>query len=152
MVYDIARPKPRASGFGISYDRRPYGRFWFVSGEKRMSYFSEDELKCQHCGKYKFDEGVLKILNAIRREFGPMPVTSGYRCVDHPIEAKKQQPGAHCTGKAVDIGVSRGDAYKLIEVAMAHGCPRIGVNQRGEGRFVHLDWDYERPYPAIWSY
>ena len=53
-----------------------------------MNYFSEDELKCQHCGKYKFDEGVLKILNAIRREFGPMPVNSGYRCVDHPIEAK----------------------------------------------------------------
>ena len=117
-----------------------------------MSYFSEDELKCQHCGKYKFDDGVLKILNAIRRKFGPMPVNSGYRCVDHPIEAKKQQPGAHCTGKAVDIGVSRGDAYKLIEVALAHGCPRIGVNQKGEGRFVHLDWDYDRPYPTVWSY
>lgn len=135
-----------------------YGRhdgcFWavFRAGQEGVNYFSEDELKCQHCGKYKFDEGVLKILNAIRREFGPMPVNSGYRCVDHPIEAKKQQPGAHCTGKAVDIGVSRGDAYKLIEVALAHGCPRIGVNQKGEGRFVHLDWDYDRPYPTVWSY
>lgn len=117
-----------------------------------MNYFSEDELRCQHSGEYKFDADVLKILNAIRKEFGPMPVTSGYRCPEHPIEAKKQKPGAHTTGKAVDIGVSRANAYKLIEVALAHGCPRIGVNQRGEGRFVHLDWDYDRPYPTVWSY
>lgn len=117
-----------------------------------MSYFSEQELACQHCGEYKFDEGVLKILNAIRREYGPMPVTSGYRCPQHPIEAAKTRLGAHTTGKAVDIGVDRDRAYRLLEVALAHGCPRVGVNQRAEGRFIHLDWDYERPYPTIWSY
>lgn len=117
-----------------------------------MNYFSEDELRCQHSGEYKFDSDVLKILNAIRKEFGPMPVTSGYRCREHPIEAAKERPGAHTTGKAVDIGVSRDDAYRLITVAVGHGCPRIGVNQKGSGRFIHLDWDYERPYPTIWSY
>ena len=117
-----------------------------------MSYFSEQELACQHCGKYHFDADVLKILNSIRREFGPMPVTSGYRCIEHPIEASKSSPGAHTTGKAVDIGVSRGDAYKLLEVALGHGCPRVGINQKGQARFIHLDWDYDRPYPTIWSY
>mgnify|MGYP001160067841 FL=1 len=117
-----------------------------------MNYFSEDELRCQHSGEYIFDKDVLKILNAIRKEFGPMPVTSGYRCPEHPIEAAKERVGAHTTGKAVDIGVSRKDAYRLIHVALQHGCPRIGVNQRGDSRFLHLDWDYERPYPTIWSY
>ncbi len=120
------------------------------------NYFSVDELKCTHTGEYFFDDDVLKILNAIRAEFGPMIVTSGCRAPSHPIEAAKEAAGrplgAHCSGKAVDIGVSRDDAYRLIETALAHGCPRIGVNQKGSGRFIHLDWDYTRPYPTIWSY
>lgn len=123
-----------------------------------MNYFSEDELRCKcGCEEYYFDEAVLDTLNSIRRDCGfPLPVSSGYRCPDHPIEAAKEASGrpigAHCTGKAVDIGVERERAHRLIESALAHGCPRIGVNQRGGGRFIHLDWDYTRPHPTVWSY
>ena len=35
-----------------------------------MSYFTKEELSCQHCGAYKFDEEFLKVLNNIREECG----------------------------------------------------------------------------------
>lgn len=123
-----------------------------------MSYFSDDELRCKcGCGNLLFDDEVREKLDAIREAVGfPMPVTSGYRCPDHPIEAAKEARGrpvgAHCSGKAVDIGVERERAHRLIQTALEHNCPRIGVNQRGDGRFIHLDWDYTRPNPTIWSY
>lgn len=118
-----------------------------------MSYFSEKELSCQHCGEYKFDSEFLELLNRIRVDCGfPLPVSSGYRCPEHPIEAAKSVAGAHSSGKAVDIGVSGREAHKLLKVAMSAGVPRIGVNQKGGSRFIHLDWDGSLPTPSIWSY
>jgi len=118
-----------------------------------MNYFSKDELKCKHCGEYKFNEDFLGLLNSIRSDCGfPLPVSSGYRCPNHPIEASKKRAGAHTTGMAVDIVVSHERAHKLLQVALEHGIPRIGVNQKGNERFIHLDWDMSLPHPTIWSY
>ena len=127
-----------------------------------MSYFSDDELRCKcGCGQLgpngQFDPHALEQLNKIREEVGfALPVTSGYRCANHPIEADKRRAGrpvgAHTTGKAVDIGVSGKDAHRLCAVAVINDVPRIGVNQKGSARFIHLDWDLSRPNPTIWSY
>jgi len=119
-----------------------------------MNYFSEQELSCQHCGAYKFDEEFLKVLNNIREECGfPFIVSSGYRCPEHPIEAAKDRAGSHTTGCAIDLSVRGKKALKVLEVAMKHGIKRIGVNQKGKGRFIHLDMaEDEFPSPAIWSY
>ena len=117
-------------------------------------YFTADELSCQHCGKEKFDKDFLKVLNALREDCDfPFPVTSGYRCAEHPIELMKSKgPGAHTTGKAIDIGVSGAKALTVIKKALEHGIHRIGVNQKGTGRFIHLDMAEDYPSPAIWSY
>jgi uncharacterized protein YcbK (DUF882 family) len=119
-----------------------------------MSYFTKEELSCQHCGAYKFDEEFLKVLNNIREECGfAFVISSGYRCVEHPIEASKSRVGTHTTGCAVDIAVSGDKALKVLEVAIKHGIKRIGVNQKGKGRFIHLDIAEETfTSPAIWSY
>lgn len=125
------------------------------------NYFSKEELACKHClaqGKsvddsYFFDGEFIELLNRIRADCGfALPVSSGYRCARHPIEAAKKRPGAHSSGRAVDIAVSGNLAYKLISVAIAHGVPRIGVNQKGDSRFIHLDWDVTLPGPTVWSY
>ena len=95
-------------------------------------------------------------LQDLRDSFGkPMRVTSGYRCPDHPIEARKDKVGAHAHGRAVDIAVRGPDAYALIMLAMRQGWQGIGVQQKGDVRFIHLDdltakegW----PRPTIWSY
>lgn len=118
-----------------------------------MNYFSDDELKCQHCGGLVFDDEFKRILNGIRHDCGfALPVSSGYRCPDHPIEVAKESAGAHCSGKAVDIAVSGQKAFRLLQVAIQHNVPRIGINQKGKSRFIHLDNDLDLPYPRIWSY
>lgn len=118
-----------------------------------MRYFTEEELACQHCGKRNMDGDFMELMDSIRAMAGfPFVVTSGYRCPDHPIEANKSAPGAHTTGKAIDIAVKGHRALRLIELAQQAGIQRIGVNQKGNGRFIHLDVCDDRPSPAIWSY
>ena len=118
--------------------------------------FSRSELACQHCGRAEMDDDFLWRLQDLREAYGkPMRITSGYRCPDHPIEAGKTKPGAHASGRAVDVAVSRSEAYALLRLAMRMGFTGVGVQQKGDGRFIHLDdltskegW----PRPTIWSY
>lgn len=95
-------------------------------------------------------------LDVLRKMYGkPLHVTSGYRCPNHPIEAKKASPGAHTTGKACDLGVDREDAYTILQLAFTLGFKRIGVNQKGNGRFIHIDTATAEdgfPEPTVWSY
>ena len=122
-------------------------------------YFSEEELACSHCGVASMDKGFLDRLDLLRESFGPIKITSAYRCQDHPIEKKKRLgPGAHNTGQAVDIAVSRGDAYRLLELVF-RSYPSdtwyftgVGINQKGEGRFIHLDSITDGVRPTVWSY
>jgi|TARA_B110000240_G_C13323682_1_gene378241 zinc D-Ala-D-Ala carboxypeptidase len=121
-----------------------------------MNYFTPEELQCQHTGDHGIQPEFLAKLNAIRHECGfPFTITSGYRAPKHPIEARKTTPGAHATGRAVDIGVRGNRALQIIEVALKHGITGVGVNQKGGARFIHLD-DLEPtghfPRPTIWSY
>lgn len=118
------------------------------------NYFSEEELACQHCGKYGTPPDFLELLNEIRRTYNrPMVISSGYRCPDHPIEAAKDKPGSHASGRAVDVLVAGEDALDLIVAAKLNGICRIGVKQKGDwnSRFIHLDDDSSLPN-ALWSY
>ena len=120
-------------------------------------YFSESEMACQHCGASNMDAEFMDALDSLREAYGkPLVVNSGYRCPEHPIEARKARAGAHTTGKAVDLSVDRGEAYELLKLAIATGkFTGIGIQQKGSGRFIHLDTCEEpemSPRPTIWSY
>ena len=56
---------------------------------------------------------------------------------------------------AVDILVSHEKALEVLYKGIEHGFTGVGVNQKGNGRFIHLDIaenkDYQ-PRPHIWSY
>jgi zinc D-Ala-D-Ala carboxypeptidase len=116
--------------------------------------FSAKEFDCQHCGKNEMKSEFMGKLQALRMRYGkPMKITSGYRCPEHPIEAKKEKPGAHASGLACDVGVNGQQAYELMKDAFALGFTGIGVSQKGSGpRFIHLDMLEEAPRPNIWSY
>jgi len=121
--------------------------------------FSEEEFKCSHCGACEMDADALSKLQLLRISYNkPMRITSGYRCPEHPIEAARTARGgvgAHTTGKAFDIAVDRGDAHKLLKLAMSFNFSGIGVQQKGDGRFIHLDTvkNHDKiPRPTIWSY
>jgi len=58
----------------------------------------------------------------------------------------------HNMGIACDVAVQGGDAYNILRLAFAYGFTGIGVNQKGGGRFIHLDTWREPPRPNVWSY
>ena len=116
--------------------------------------FTPKEMRCQHCGADGIKPELMNALQKLREVYGkPMRVTSGYRCPQHPIEAKKASPGAHASGLAVDIGVEGAEAYQVMKLAFELGFTGIGVNQKGTGRFIHLDVaGAPFPRPTVWSY
>ena len=126
--------------------------------KEKLNYFKPKELKCKATGEEGFDKDFLETLNAIRHECGfSFALSSAYRSPQHPIEARKESGllGAHTTGKAVDILANGEKALEIIRVAQKHGIQRIGIQQKGSGRFIHLDGCTEDdgfPCPAIWSY
>jgi len=121
-----------------------------------FKYFTEAELSCSHCQINGIHISFMKKIEALRESLGfPFIVTSGYRCPQHPIEAKKQSYGAHSTGHAMDLAVRGENAYRLLDGALRAGFTGIGVNQKGNARFIHLDnikSSERRPRPWVWSY
>lgn len=116
--------------------------------------FSEEEFTCSHTGLCNMDERFMDILQEIRTEYGkPMTVTSGYRHKTHPIELRKSKPGSHSRGTCADIVVRGEDAFNLLRIALDNGIKRIGIQQSGENRFLHLGIEEKETLsPWIWSY
>lgn len=115
--------------------------------------FAEREFRCSHCGKVAMQPAFMERLQLLRIVYGkPMKITSGYRCPEHPVEAKKSKPGTHSEGCAADIGVVGPEAYAILRLALQEGFTGIGVQQKGEGRFIHLDTSVVASRPAVWSY
>ena len=85
----------------------------------------------------------------------PLPVTSGGRCPTYNAQVSSTgRTGPHTTGMAIDLGVDRGKAYLVLKEALQMGFTGIGVAQRGNSRFLHLDTITiaAGPRPTIWSY
>lgn len=125
----------------------------------RWPNFDASEFACTHCGEQRMRESTLDRLQALRTDLArPLIITSGYRCAQHPVEAKKASgPGAHTFGCAVDIRAIGVEAHKIVRVALEHGFTGIGISQRaGKPRFVHLDDakpdEFGLVRPAMWSY
>lgn len=95
-------------------------------------------------------------LEDLRVAYGrPMSLSSAYRCAAHNAAVSSTgTDGPHTTGRAVDVLVSGPEAFKLIQLAVSRGFTGIGVKQKGDGRFIHLDDlpDGSHPRPRIWSY
>jgi uncharacterized protein YcbK (DUF882 family) len=83
----------------------------------------------------------------------PFKITSAYRCPDHNAAVSSTgRDGPHTTGRAVDISIRGAQAFKLVCHATAAGFTGLGVNQKGGGRFIHIDKSETHPRPAVWSY
>ena len=105
--------------------------------------FSEKELRCgcAKCNKqvaHKCSRRALEALQLLRECYGkPMPLTSAYRCAEHPVEAKRHKPGRHNEGIAFDVRIGWGrDRMKLLDLARGLGFNGVGFGNT----FIHLDW------------
>lgn len=126
----------------------------------KIKYFEPHEFKCRYSHRSDMNQEFMEALDELRERYGkPLHPTSGFRDRrKHPIEARKKSPGAHSLGLAVDFRIERGEAYRLLEIVMEMGVfTGIGINQKGGGRFIHLDMATSKqlkgaPRPTIWSY
>ena len=122
-------------------------------------YFPAEELTCRHCGANGVKQALVDKLDQLRELAGfPLPLTSAYRCPNHPRElAKESTSGAHTAGLAADIHVFGPKAFIVLRIAFSLGFSGIGIKMHGPaaGRFIHLDLadaNGEQPRPTIWGY
>ena len=117
----------------------------------KLKYFNDqDDFKGN---MDKMDSKLLGMLDALRKEYGyPIIINSSYRSPEHPIEVKKEKPGEHTYGAAVDIKCVGGEAtYKLVAAAIKVGFKRIGISRKSN--FVHVGIGYPgAPETTIWTY
>jgi len=115
--------------------------------------FQRSEFACKcGCGTNEIQDALIDVAQQIRDECGfALTVTSGYRCPNHPAERSKATPGTHSRGIAVDFGVMGGKARIVAKIALRKSIGGIGINQKGSGRFVHVDVDSTRT-GLFWTY
>lgn len=124
---------------------------------ERWPNFTFDEMRCTHSLLCYLDPDFMDVLQEIRTAYNrPMVISSGYRHLSHPVEAKKDRPGSHYEGVAADVLVNGSDAVDLLRIILDSGAiHRIGFDQRASTpwneRFIHIDRNANRP-AAIWSY
>jgi zinc D-Ala-D-Ala carboxypeptidase len=115
-------------------------------------YFTKAEFDCKHSGKNEMQPEFMAKLQLLREKYGrPMIVTSGYRHWTHPVEARKgHTTGEHTRGTCADIACTSGaERYKIIQLALQLGFPRIGIAKN----FIHLGiGGAGLPSPTIWDY
>ena len=123
----------------------------------RWPNFSFLELACRETGECVVDEVLVDCLQKLRDKVGPVTVTSGYRSSAHSVERAKERPGTHAMGLAVDVACAGKEAFAVLQTALDVGFTGIGVSQKGENRFLHLDIvthldDFPATRPSVWSY
>lgn len=117
---------------------------------KLTNNFYEDEFICKcGCGAKEIDKELLINLQLARDELGvPMQVTSGLRCKNWNSKVGGSDHSAHLSGKAVDIATnSSRSRYNLVRI-MLKFFKRIGIAKS----FIHVDVDYMKTNPVIWTY
>lgn len=114
-------------------------------------YFSENEMKCKHCGWFVEDPAFLMMLTSARIDADtPFHITSWCRCEYYDKQLKGE--GNHTTGRAVDISYSLpSERARIVFALVRAGFHRIGIDYKRN--FIHVDDNLnDRPWPAIWTY
>ena len=115
-------------------------------------YFTEEELACScGCGM-EMDSDFMIRLDRFRYYCGfPFIITSAARCEEYNRTIGGASRSKHVEGRAVDIAVRGKDALRIVTEASLFGFHGIGVSQKGQSRFIHID-DRPEDEKALWSY
>ena len=120
---------------------------------KLSKNFDSSEFACKcGCGYDTPDPELIRMLQAARNLYGKsMIISSGCRCIKHNRTVGGATNSAHITGKAADILTPTGiDRYLIIKALIQAGFERLGINFNK--KFIHVDVDYSKPSPTIFSY
>lgn len=119
--------------------------------------FTPNEVVCKcGCGMLPEQDFMDKV-QIVRDIVGfPLPVASGARCPKHNAAVSSTgDNGPHTTGRALDVTARGEQAFRVVYAMLVAGFTGIGVQQKGDKRFIHGDDLPDapgRPRPTIWSY
>ena len=120
-------------------------------------HFATHELACRcGCGLLPDPDFMAKVEKLRVRVGFPLPVTSAARCPKHNRAVSGTgEDGPHTRRRAIDLGISRQQAFIVMRAAMELGFTGMGFQQKGDARFLHLDDLPDapgQPRPTVWSY
>lgn len=121
-----------------------------MSDRQLTPHFNLSEFRCKCCAQV-LEVQALELaqrLEPVRADFGPIVITSGYRC-PHENERVSGRPGSqHLYGLAADIAVGNdSDRFALVSALLTHGFKRLGIAAG------HVHADIGTPTnPVIWTY
>ena len=112
----------------------------------KPKHFSPKEFYCK-CGKCglgydSMEEGILKLIDKIREEFGgPIYITSSIRCRDYNKAVGGATKSYHMFGMACDLSPinTTEEKYKKLESITNKLNPKGGVGYYPQYGFVHCD-------------
>lgn len=111
-------------------------------------HFSAHEFRCRDGSEHTIDCRLLAMLEAIRCQFGPVSVTSGYRSPAYNQAVGGAANSLHLTGQAADI-LANETPYNIYAWADKNfPISGLGLYERAGGGWVHVDC---RGYRARWS-
>lgn len=117
-------------------------------------HFTLEQFTCKcGCGFNKINLILVEMLQKARLSTPNTAyiITSGCRCIKHNDKVGGVGSSAHTTGKAADIKyTSNKELYIILSALINAGFKRIGINFKQQ--FIHVDIDYNKPYPCIFSY
>jgi len=116
-----------------------------------FEYFNKEEFACKcGCNTNQINLDFLEDLDRARSYSNiPYRITSGYRCLDHPLSIKNPS-SSHIKGLAADIECKDSYQRAVIFGGLAEaGFVRIGLSKDG---FIHVDSDQDKVQPVLWLY
>lgn len=133
------------------------------------AYFKSTEFDCEGtgcCTETLIDDTLITILTKVRQRFGPVIITSGYRCQTHNREVGGASSSKHTKGMAVDFKVKDASGKYVDPVRVAAFIDSLYTHQYGievgsfdssTGGYVHLDtrsgkWRAYRAYNTTQKY
>ena len=95
---------------------------------------------CKHCGKVKYDIGLMAKLELVRLFLNdPIIINSGYRCEVHNKNVGGAKNSLHLKGKAVDIKArNQKELIRIVEKVFTNG----GIGYYNS--FIHVDVGQKR--------
>ncbi len=101
--------------------------------------FSRAEMSCRcGCGLDHMDEQFMKMLQQLRNQLGPLPITSGVRCEKYNHESGGYPKSAHLQSKGADIRIFGPRALQLVEEARR-------IERLSEEKPNHRSWKIQNP-------
>ena len=120
----------------VTYSLAADGRDYITEHFRVREYASKDG-----ADTILINDKLAALLEDLRREFGPVIITSGYRTVSHNARVGGEPGSLHTKGNAADIYIAGVDLWEVARYCESLGVKGIGLYEPSDGSsgWLHVD-------------